>query len=352
MSESFATAGGSADPPPSLRILAVTNLWPSPGGFRGVFVRDQVESLRAAGHHVDVEVVAQQRGKSDYLTAAPRVRARAAAGGYDLVHVHYGLTALASRLIKGTPRVLSLYGSDVNEPWQRRITRATTGTVAATIYPSRRLAAAAGDPDGFVVPNAVDFDLFTPPATDDDRERIRASFGIAPGDQVVLFGGLPENQVKGYDVFRAVLDKLSATGAPIRELVLAEAGQERDAVVRKFAASDALLLTSRRGTESGPLVVKEAAVMGVPVVTVDVGDTPEILDGVSPSAIVPFPDPWGTAAATDELVANLAAALAPILEARTRADGRERLRRLAPDAVTATLVDVYRRVLATAGGTR
>lgn len=342
MSESFATAGGSADPPPSLRILAVTNLWPSPGGFRGVFVKDQVESLRAAGHHVDVEVVAQSRGKSDYLTSAPRVRARAAAGGYDVVHVHYGLTALASRLVKGIPRVLSLYGSDVNEPWQRRITRATTGTVAATIYPSRRLAVAAGDPDGFVVPNAVDFDLFTPPA---DREKIRAGFGIAPGDQVVLFGALPENQVKGYDVFRAVVDKLAATGAPVRELVLAEAGQERDAVVRKFAAADALLLTSRRGTESGPLVVKEAAVMGLPVVTVDVGDTPEILDGVTPSAIVAFPDPWGTTEATDTLVTDLAAALAPILAARERADGRERLRRLEPDAVTASLVDVYRRVL-------
>jgi teichuronic acid biosynthesis glycosyltransferase TuaC len=345
MSESFATAGGSADPPPSLRILAVTNLWPSPGGFRGVFVKDQVDSLRAAGHHVDVEVVAQSRGKSDYLTAATRVRARAAAGGYDVVHVHYGLTALASRLVKGTPRVLSLYGSDVNEPWQRRITRATTGTVAATVYPSRRLAVAAGDPEGFVVPNAVDFDLFTPPATAADREKIRASFGIAPGDQVVLFGALPENQVKGYDVFRAVVDRLAADGLPVRELVLAEAGQERDAVVRKFAAADALLLTSRRGTESGPLVVKEAAVMGLPVVTVDVGDTPEILDGVSPSAVVPFPDPWGTAEATDALVADLAAALVPILAARERANGRERLRRLEPDAVTASLVDVYRRVL-------
>ncbi|MFI5844227.1 glycosyltransferase family 4 protein [Catenuloplanes sp. NPDC051500] len=345
MSESFATAGGSADPPPSLRILAVTNLWPSPGGFRGVFVKDQVDSLRAAGHHVDVEVVAQSRGKSDYLTAATRVRARAAAGGYDVVHVHYGLTALASRLVKGTPRVLSLYGSDVNEPWQRRITRATTGTVAATIYPSRRLAVAAGDPDGFVVPNAVDFDLFTPPATAPDREKIRASFGIAPGDQVVLFGALPENQVKGYDVFRAVVDRLASDGRPVRELVLAEAGQDRDAVVRKFAAADALLLTSRRGTESGPLVVKEAAVMGLPVVTVDVGDTPEILDGVSPSTVVPFPDPWGTAEATDALVADLAAALVPVLDARQRADGRERLRRLEPDAVTATLVDVYRTVL-------
>lgn len=343
MSESFATAGGSADPPPSLRILAVTNLWPSPGGFRGVFVKDQVESLRAAGHHVDVEVVAQSRGKSDYLTAAPRVRARAAAGGYDVVHVHYGLTALASRLVKDIPRVISLYGSDVNEPWQRRITRATTGTVAATIYPSRRLAAAAGDPDGFVVPNAVDFGLFTPPA---DRDRVRAGFGITPDDQVVLFGALPENQVKGYDVFRAVLDRLAADGLPVRELVLAEAGQEREAVVRKFAAADALLLTSRRGTESGPLVVKEAAVMGLPVVTVDVGDTPEILDGVTPSAIVAFPDPWGTAEATDALVTDLAAALTPILAARERANGRERLRRLEPDAVTATLVDVYRRVLA------
>ncbi len=71
-----------------MKVLAVTTVWPAPGRFRGVFVAELVEGLRKLGHDVDVEVVAQARGKADYLLAAPRVRRRAARGGYDLVHVH------------------------------------------------------------------------------------------------------------------------------------------------------------------------------------------------------------------------------------------------------------------------
>ncbi|WP_163568268.1 glycosyltransferase [Fodinicola feengrottensis] len=141
----------------ALRILAVTNLWPEGGSFRGVFVEEQVEALRKLGHHVDVEVVAQSRGSKDYLLAAPRVRARVKAGSYDVVHIHYGMTAASARLVGNVPRVLSLYGSDVNSPKEHRITQLGSGGVAKRIYVSKRLAQTAGDQDGVVIPNGVDF---------------------------------------------------------------------------------------------------------------------------------------------------------------------------------------------------
>ncbi|GAA4710325.1 glycosyltransferase [Phytohabitans rumicis] len=311
-----------------MRILAVTNLWPAPGSFRGVFVADQVAGLRRLGHEVDVEVVAQERGRLDYLLAAGRVRRR---GSYDLVHVHYGLTALASRLVVGVPRILSLYGSDVNTPWQWRLTRLFDGNPAARVYPSRRLALAAGDPDGAIVPPGVDFGLFAPfdPAA---RAAARAGFGFGPDETVVLFGAAPDNPVKGYDVFRAVVDRLGA-----RTLLLPAPGQSRAGVVPKFAAADLLLVTSRQGTESGPLVVKEAAAMGLPVVSVDVGDAAEVLDGVTPSAVVPF---------SGTLVADLAAACAAVLADGRRADGRERIARYDQEQAVRALEAVYTRVLA------
>lgn len=327
-----------------MRVLAVTNLWPEVGSFRGVFVREQVESLRALGHHVDVEVVAQSRGKLDYLLAAPRVARRTRSGGYDLVHVHYGLTALAGRLAGRVPRILSLYGSDINTPWQRRVTRFGAGRVAARIYPSRRLARAAGDPDGYVVPNGVDLGLFTPM----DRTEARAALGIGPAERVALFGAAPENPVKGYDVFTDVLAEVRRRGIAARELILAAPNQPRADVVRKFAAADVLVVTSRKGTESGPLVVKEAAVMGLPVVTVDVGDVAEVLADVTPSTVVAFPDPWGTRTARDELVRRLADGVAGILADPVRSDGRTRCAGLAADRVAARLVGVYREVLARA----
>jgi glycosyltransferase involved in cell wall biosynthesis len=322
-----------------MKVLAVTNLWPAPGSFRGVFVAEQVEGLRKLGHDVDVEVVAQARGKADYLLAAPRVRRRAARGGYDLVHVHYGLTALASRLAGRLPRVLSLYGSDVNEPWQRRITRLTAGRPAVRVYPSRRLVEAAGDPAGVVVPNGIDFELFTP-LSPEDRAVARSRLGFKPDDLVVLFGAAPDNAVKRYDVFTAVLAGLRERGLPVRELILPAPGQVRADVVPKFAAADLLLVTSRRGTESGPLIVKEAAAMGLPVVGVDVGDASEVLAGVSPSAVVPFPS------SDADLVPALVTAAAGVLSTGARSDGRSKIARYDQDAVVRSLEAVYAGVLA------
>jgi glycosyltransferase involved in cell wall biosynthesis len=323
-----------------MRILAVTNLWPTPGSFRGVFVAEQVEGLRKLGHDVDVEVVAQSRGAKDYLLAAPRVRRRARSAGYDLVHVHYGLTSLSARLVGRLPRVLSLYGSDVNEAWQARITRLTAGRPAVRVYPSKRLVEAAGDPAGVVVPNGIDFELFTP-LTPEDRAAARARLGFGPDDLVVLFGAAPDNPVKRYDIFTAVLAGLRERGLPVRELLLPAPGQVRADVVPKFAAADLLLVTSRQGTESGPLIVKEAAAMNLPVVSVDVGDVREVLAGVTPSTVVPFPDP----PSDPELVSALVGASAKALEAGTRSDGRSKIARYDQDAVVRELEAVYSRVL-------
>jgi glycosyltransferase involved in cell wall biosynthesis len=329
----------TATPPGAgLRVLHVTNMWPVDGSFRGIFVREQVDALRAAGVHVDVEVVAQARGRRDYLLAAPRIRRRVRAGGYDLVHVHHGMTALATRFAGPVPRVLNLYGHDVNWHWQRWITRLGWGGVADKVYVSRRMAVAAGDPDGEVIPNGVDFDLFTPI----DRDGARAGLDLAADEKVILFGGVPENWVKGYDVFTDVLDRLTARGVKVRELVLAEPGQSRADVVPKFAAADLLLFTSRQGFEGSPTVVKEASVIGLPVVTTDVGDVADVLAGVTPSAVVP----WG--ATRDEVVEGLADRAVEVLADGRRSDGRAVNAWLDWAVIARQVIAHYRRVLASA----
>jgi glycosyltransferase involved in cell wall biosynthesis len=311
------------------RVLVVTNLWPENGGYRGIFVREQVEALRGLGYPVDVEVVAQSRGRRDYVLAAPRIRRRVR--GYDLVHVHYGLSAPAARFAGAVPRILTLHGSDVQVRWQAAATRVGSGGVARRIYVSRRLAAAAGDPHGLVIPGGVDFGLFTPI----DKTVARQRLGLDPAAPVALFGANPRQPAKRYDIFRAVLDRLG-----VEELVLAEPGQPRSAVPLKFAAADLLLFTSRRGHEGSPTVVKEAVAMGLPVVSTDVGDVADILDGITPSAVVPFP-----AAGDVELVRSLADAAAGVLGTGGRSDGRQRRAWLDSPRIAQRVAAVYREVL-------
>jgi glycosyltransferase involved in cell wall biosynthesis len=329
-------------PGKGLRILCVTNMWPEGDSFRGIFVKEQVEALRALGAEVDVEIVAQSRGRKDYLLAAPRIRRRVRRGDYDVVHIHHGMVALSCRFIGRTPRVLGLYGHDVNWHWQRWITKAGWGGVAEKLYISRRMAIAAGEPDGLVIPNGVDFNLFAP----GDRTGPREHFGIADSERIVLFGGVPSNWVKGYDVFTDVLARLQERGIPVKELILPEPGQSRDAVAPKFLAADVLLFTSLKGFEGSPTVVKEATAIGLPVVTTDVGDVASVLDGVSPSAVVEYPEPWGTPEAREQLVQGLTDRVAEVLAANTRSNGREVNAWLAWSQIARTMIEMYRDVIA------
>jgi teichuronic acid biosynthesis glycosyltransferase TuaC len=343
MSDGLRPAATNEDPQPGrgLRLLAVTNMWPVGDSFRGIFVQEQVEALRKLGAHVDVEVVAQAHGRRDYLFAARRIRRIVRAGNYDLVHIHHGMVGLAAKFIGPVPKVLGLYGHDVNWHWQRWITKATWGGVSAKVYVSQRMAEAAGDPSGHVIPNGVDFDLFQPT----DRDAARAKLGIGESEKVVLFGGVPSNWVKGYDIFSDVLAALRERGYPVRELILAEPGQSRADVVPKFEAADVLLFTSYKGFEGSPTVVKEATAIGLPVVTTDVGDVADVLAEVKPSAAVEFPEPWGSDEARAELIQKLSEEMAATLDAGIRSNGRERNAWLAWDGIGRSYIELYRSVI-------
>jgi teichuronic acid biosynthesis glycosyltransferase TuaC len=331
----------------ALRVLAVTNMWPTGSSHRGIFVRDQVKSLRALGVDVDVEVVGNVRGSKDYVLAIPRVRQRIRSKErvgqqYDVVHVHYGLTSLATRFVGAVPQVVTFYGSDVNTPLERRLSRLGIGRrMARRIYVSARLARTIGDEGGEVIPNGVDFRIFAP----GDRTEARRGLGIDDREQAVLFAGNPADPVKGYDVFTDVLAAVRAQGLVVRELILTAPNQPIADVVAKLDAADCLLFCSRYGSEGSPTVVKEATAMGLPVVSVDVGDVPETLAEVIPSVVVPFPQPWGNATARAELVVTLAHHTAKILAKRSRSNGRDRNSWLDLPLIARRVVSVYQDVI-------
>ena len=324
-----------------LRILTVTNMWRERGHFRGTFVWEQVESIRALGHYVDVEVIAQTRGRRDYFLAAPRVRRRVKQGGYDVVHIHFGMTALAARFVgRRVPRILTYHGGDVHIWWQRWMTKAAVGG-ATKIYASQRLATSNQDPAGIVIACGIDPSVFAPR----DQVAARRELGIDHDEALVLFGGAPDNPVKDYPLFVAVLDELRSRGVAVQELILAELNQSRARVAAKYAAADAMLFTSQRGTEAGPMVVKEALLTNLPVVSTDVGDVPDVLDGVAHSGCAPWPEPWGTAAARSQLVRDLADRLEKVLATRQRSNGRDFSERVDLQAKARDIIRVYRSVV-------
>ncbi len=140
-----------------------------------------------------------------------------------------------------------------------------------------------------------------------------------------------------------------SAGIQVKELILPEAGQTREQVRPKFIAADVLLFTSRKGFEGSPTVVKEATAIGLPVVTSDVGDVAEVLAGVNPSAVVPFPEPWGTPEARAQFVTDMTDRVAETLDASCRSNGREHNAWLSWDRIGRTVIDMYHDVLRHAG---
>jgi glycosyltransferase involved in cell wall biosynthesis len=320
-----------------VRVLMVTpklpNLHdaaPSPGIATMASVARQVRSLRQIG--VEVEVVeVEGMARVRYLQTYPRMLRLASKA--DVIHGHYGYCGWLARAQVGAPVVVSFMGSDLLgvpradgtlKPLSRvvaRLDRWFARTVSAVIVKSPEMASVLRPVRALTIPNGVDLDEFCPV----DRTDARMALGLDPTRRYVLFGGKPSNPRKGYPLARAAVERVSALLKEPVELLVLEGVSARD-VPLYMSAAEALVMTSL--IEGSPNVVKEAMASDLPVIAVPVGDVTDLLAGVEQCAVVPRD------------VEAIADALADVLQAGARSDGRAALVRLGLDAAT-----VARRVL-------
>jgi glycosyltransferase involved in cell wall biosynthesis len=284
-------------PDAPLRVLAVTNMYPSAARpYFGIFVKRQVEAAREAGVEMAVEVIAADRGEADYFLARGRIARAIREFQPDLLHCHYGYTPLAAAFA-GVPYLLTLCGDDLNG--QADGHGGLTMKSTAGIFVSQVFAAAArhvivkseamrrdlwpvSRAKTDVLPNGVDTRIFMPGSRTEARARL----------------GLPATGLatKRLDVAEAVRDELTDRRVAARLLVAESV--PADEMPWHYRASDCLLVTS--DSEGAPNVVKEALACGVPVVSVPVGDVAEVLEGPAMGAIAPR-DPHALADAIQAL---------------------------------------------------
>lgn len=173
-SEKTSKSMRSEDP----RVLVVTNMWPSKAApYRGIFVKEQVDAVRRhQGLSIDVHLV---HGKQGYLRAFAEVPKAARAGGYDVVHAHYGLTGAVSVFV-GAPLVVTYHGSDVNLRWQRTLSRFAARRADYRIVVSADMARLLGAPGTQVIPCGVDTDAFRFQGRDEERGELGLAEAISP----------------------------------------------------------------------------------------------------------------------------------------------------------------------------
>jgi len=354
------------------RVLQV--LGPSTGGIRRhvAFLRDH---LRRTGWEVEVAGPAGALDDLDHVVPIPRrdrpvgtarawARLREVVDGFDLVHAH-GLKPglLLGAMRDRPPVVLSVHNLVLDEvagrlaPVLRRLEGRLPGRVDAVIAISPGVAerfagrfAGRHDPATFhVIPPAG-----PPPQPTRPAAAVRAELGVGDDDDLVVTAARLNPQ-KGLDVLveaaaAVVRDRPGlrwfvfgeGTSRAALEADIARRGLDgvvelagsRPAIDDELAAADLVVVTSR--WESGPLVLLEAAALGRPVVSTDVGLARSVIDPAS-GRLVPAGDPAALArAVADALAAPAGPAVAD-------------LARFAPDRLAEEVADVYRRVL---GGSR
>ena len=290
-----------------MRVLVVTNLVPDEATpQRGRWVRDQVAEIRARG--IEVEEFGFPRGRSSYLPATRKLRARLRAERFDLVHAHYGLAGWVARLAGARPLLVTFHGTDVRHhivgPLSRRLAwRAdlVAGVSRALFFEEDGRPGLPAVPGSAVLPCGPELGRFgiTP------RAEARAALGLDPAGRYLLFPADPARPEKRHD--RAA-ELAAATGAEL----LTGGSIEPEVMATWMNAANAVLVTS--DYEGFGMAAIEALACGVPVLSTPVGVAPYLLAGIEGCLCAPFdPDIWAAAArphldATDPRVAGAARA--------------------------------------------
>lgn len=286
-----------------MRVLAVTNFYPTPRHpTSGTFVEQQVIGLRRCGLDVDVmHVDRHEKGMRSYFTMGAELRSRVEQFRPDVVHAMYGgvLAERVTRIVEDRPAVVSFCGSDLLGEYLsgpiRRIcseygiwasyvaARRAVGIIVKSRNLKEALPAAVIHSKVRIIPNGIDLKRFKPI----DQADCRRKLDWDPNRFHVLFpanvGGDPRKRLY---LARAAVDNANRSGlkAELHQL----RGVPHEEVPIWLNASDVVLLTSLH--EGSPNIIKEALACDISVISVDVGDVRERIDGIEGCHIA-LPDP-------------------------------------------------------------
>ncbi|MBO9200510.1 MULTISPECIES: glycosyltransferase family 4 protein [Niastella] len=302
------------------------------------FIKDQGESLKSEGVHVDYFPVVG-KGLLGYVKAGLRLRKLLAKKHYNLIHAHFtycGWTALIGAGRK-TPVVLSLMGTDANGEYKgnnkvvfkSRISSFLTWLiqpfVSAIISKSSNISESVyRKQKSFIIPNGVDLQKFKPQQNENNGHL------IANGKKKVLFLGSRTKVGKNFSLAQAAVQQ---PGMEYVELI-SPYPVSHDDIPWYLNEADVLVFPSFM--EGSPNVIKEAMACNCPIVATDVGDVRWVLGDTSGCFLASF-DP-------KDFAEKISMAL-NIAHIKGRTNGRQRIIDLGLDmhTVARRLVDVYKR---------
>jgi teichuronic acid biosynthesis glycosyltransferase TuaC len=235
-------------------------------GEAAPFIIEQADSIKRLGAEVDFFII-RGKGVSGYFKNLFKLRRVIRAGNFQLIHAHYGLSGLLSNLQCKVPVVTTYHGSDINLKLVRFFSILSVILSRQNIIVSQKLLEKLPVRKRCtVIPCGVNLGEFFPI----DRRAARKTIGFAEDEIIILFSGSFSNMGKNLPLAKAASEKVN--GSRLVELK----GYSRQEVNLLFSACNVALMTSH--TEGSPLFIKEAMACNTPVVSVPVGDIPEVIN--------------------------------------------------------------------------
>ena len=336
-----------------MRILEVTQMWPSPEQpDLGSFLVPLTREIEALGHEVEIASISQRGGsRSKYLRLVREARAAARRFRPEVVFAHFlfpagAAGALAARAA-GSPLVVMAHGQDVANlgriPGVTAATRWVLGRSSAVIANSRwladrltaRIAAAEGKIE--VIDCGVDLEAFSPRPAAEARRELRWE---GEGPAFLCVGSLIErkNVVRLADAFASLgRGRLAFVGdGPLREQLTGRAnvtlaGRIPQSEVPKWVAACDVLCQPSLSEPFGQATL-EAMAMERTVIATSNGGPPEFVTpeagllvdpqdlGALPHALElaatrPTPNPAARRAAAEHDVKGQAKKMVSVLQA-------------------------------------
>ena len=265
----------------NIKVLVVTGQYPdSFNPLINIFIKEQVDSLIERYQDLEIQVfnIHTEINKLNYLKRRSKFKQFVNQNNFDIVHYHYGLTALIglNQNIKAK-QIITFHGSDLNMVMLHRIvSKLAVMQFDHSIVVSVPLLNEIKFRNHSVISCGVNTDLFRPM----DKTECRRLLGLPVEKKLILFPGAKTNPIKNFKFLERVLLHLDKEKFEVIELK----NIQRKDVPLFLNSADVVTLTSLN--EGSPQVLKEAAFCRVPIVTVDVVDVAFILEGSNNSHIV------------------------------------------------------------------
>lgn len=304
-----------------MKILIVAS---DKGGHFVPFIEEQINALQKQGCEV-LRFGITGHGVVGYLKCLPALRRVIRNQQPDIVHAHYGLSALLANLQRRVPVVSTYHGSDINVPSVLPFSKMAMRLSAWNIFVSQHNVDIAQPKKKYsIIPCGIDLsDVQLTSKVD-----ARAKMHILQDAKYILFAGSFSNAVKDPGLAKQTIALLP--GVELKEL----RGYSREEVNFLMCGADAFLMTSK--TEGSPQVIKEAMACGCPIVSTDVGDVKERTDGIDGCYVASSREP--------QELANL---LGKALSSEGKTTGRQHLIKmgLTNDLITNQLIAIYYKIL-------